>query len=609
MRILVLLLFPFLLFSAEYCVDNNNGVFNCFYFLSTAKMGKDTSEKCTLYYTNPVTVFDANSYYYDVKENFSGVSKYFPYGLNIPCFIHYVRTAPTWGGCSNIHTADVAFSYCKLRKGYQFSTIDYLWHSESNSSVLCPAGDLYDPTTHTCKQPPKCNLKCISPKILNNKVCQCVCPAPMLTDKLGHCIPNPNLNKEECEKEGGIYMDNNILDTFSSINNAIASLYAPPGEHYCYSLSWVEAKKEALKAKVSPKNVLFTALSFLPLGKLGKLAKWLGIGDKIIEEAKSPKMLQDNRAVIDTKYNPQTGTYEPVIELKPRDNPLPENQLFQNPSSLEEGENIVKPTKNLDDFLRSKFAEVDFDNPSELDQAVISYDLDTGLRQGTQTKIAEDLRDIFKKSEISSSSQSFPVTLKDYVGDEGSVQTEVTREITPIETQEQTKIYNIKYKIVPQGASTPVIVQYHAEVSPEPNSKENLIKITPLYQISKTTITGQPFNLKTTSDTINQDVAKDQPQNPDFTTFKSPAENAIKQAFNYKITLFTCPNVSPNCPHNVKINYNLAGIKGEYIIPDPMCTVISTINNPHVSPAVDKAGDLIVLFAGIFGFLTLFRRD
>jgi len=607
MKKLFFLLFPFLLFGYShnlFCYyDNVEEKIHCYTPI-------DTIPACAAYkkYGMFYPVMGGIVWGHGVTHHTDPqcVSKNYKYGF----VYETVHSSTCLSSSGEPYAYDSIAEFCNAddKKGYTYDKNLNAWFA-SGKTPICSPGNVFDPSTQTCKEAPKCNLQCNPPKIINKNVCQCVCPQPLITDKLGNCIPNPNLNKDQCQKEGGIYMDNNILDTFSSINNAIASLYAPPGEHYCYTLAWVNAKKQALKAKVAPKNVLFTALSFLPLGKLGKLIKWVGIGDKIIEEAKSPKMLQDNRAVIDTKYNPQTGTYEPVIQLKPRNDPLPENQLFQNPTSLEQAENIVKPTKNLDDFLRSKFAEVDFDTPSELDQAVISYDLDTGLREGTQTKIAEDLRDIFKKSEISSSSQSFPMALKDYVGDEGSVQTEVTREITPIGTQGQTKIYNIKYDILPQGASTPVVVEYHTEVTPEPNSKENIIKVTPLYQIGKSTITGQPLTLNPTSNNSNQELAKDQPHNPDFTTFKSPAENAIKQAFNYKITLFTCPNVSPNCPHNVKINYNLAGIKGQYIIPDPMCSVISTINNPHVSPAVDKAGDLIVLFAGIFGFLTLFRRD
>ena len=50
-------------------------------------------------------------------------------------------------------------------------------------------------------------------------------------------------------------------------------------------------------------------------------------------------------------------------------------------------------------------------------------------------------------------------------------------------------------------------------------------------------------------------------------------------------------------------------VTGQYKIPDPMCAVITTIDNPKISPLITTAANLIVLFAGIMGALTLFRRD
>lgn len=50
-------------------------------------------------------------------------------------------------------------------------------------------------------------------------------------------------------------------------------------------------------------------------------------------------------------------------------------------------------------------------------------------------------------------------------------------------------------------------------------------------------------------------------------------------------------------------------VQGEYKIPDPMCAVISALNEPQIAPKINIAANLIVLFAGVMGALTLFRRD
>ena len=57
------------------------------------------------------------------------------------------------------------------------------------------------------------------------------------------------------------------------------------------------------------------------------------------------------------------------------------------------------------------------------------------------------------------------------------------------------------------------------------------------------------------------------------------------------------------------MNYNLAGYEGKFKIKDPMCAVIDVINKPAISPLIDKAGGLIVLFAFVTGMLSLVRRD
>ena len=503
-------------------------------------------------------------------------------------------------------------SYCLRSSCPNYSKDKHMCLDKENNPV-CPNNEIYNSSKKKCEEAPKCNLTCTLPKILNIKLCQCKCPPPMINGLLGRCAPNPNLNKDECKKAGGVYMENNILGTFRSIDNTIASLYAPPiGAHYCYNKAWADAKKKALKAKITPKALLSTALNILPLGKLVKLAKWAGIGDKIIEATKSPKILQDNKPIIETKYNPKTGTFEPVVDLQPRQKPLPPEDLLTAPKDVTNAEKIVKPSKNLDDFFASDWANIKMDKPTDMNDAVIAYDMERGNTNGASVATVDDLREIFNRSAPDTSRKSFPAPIKDYVGEEGSVPTTVEREVTPVNTTGRIKTYKVKYNITPDGASAPLTVVYNVEVSPNPdNAAKPLIKATPTYTLGDTKKVGTLtiVNKPPVKDNSNNTPNKNNNDKVDYTSFTAPAENAIKNAFAYKFTLFTCPNVTPQCPHKITINYDNDHVKGKYSIPDPMCGVITTINNENISPWIDKAGDLIVLLAGILGALALFRRN
>ena len=518
----------------------------------------------------------------------------------------------------------IKLRYCSFPRCYQFSTL-LGYCLDKNNNIICPNGKIFDDKSGSCIDS-KCNdLKCPPTQIKDPVKCICVCIGPMIHDETGRCVPNPNLDEEECKKAGGVYMENSLFDTFSSIDNAIVSFYAPPGEHWCSSPDWIKAKKKELKASVSPENVLKGAIGLLPFAKVLKFGKWLGLGEDIEKIAETPKNLLENKPVIETKYNPDTGLYEPIIDLKPRETPLPENNLLNLPGNIEQAEDILKPTKDLDDFLRSKFAEAAQDDEG-LTGAIVAYDLETAPERSTETAIMSDLREIFKRSEPDTSSTNFPAVIDDFVGADKSLPVEVSREIKPVNTEAPVKIYDVTYNISPKTSNSnpnpvsPVKVVYQVQVQPASSlDAKPIVKATPQYVINNKTIQGSPVyvtnnyynTINNNSQTINNNSqSQNEPQpEPDYTSFQNPAENAIKNAFNYKISLFSCPDVSPSCPHTYKINYHLAGIKGEYNISDPMCAVISTIDNPKISPLIDKVAGMIVLFAGVMGALTLFRRD
>jgi len=584
---------------------------------------------------------DGGSYYLSFAKRCVNIEKVNNIKYNLQCLVKnysysvsgLTRSGYCLNGIRNISDCGYVYvfssipdDFCIPKKGYVYDPKDNLWHPNDPEEVpICPEGKIFDDKSGSCIDS-KCNdLKCPPTQIKDPVKCICVCIGPMIHDETGRCVPNPNLDEEECKKAGGVYMENSLFDTFSSIDNAIVSFYAPPGEHWCYAPDWIKAKKKELKASVSPENVLKGAIGLLPFAKVLKFGKWLGLGEDIEKIAETPKNLLENKPVIETKYNPDTGLYEPIIDLKPRETPLPENNLLNLPGSIEEAEDILKPTKDLDDFLRSKFAEAAQDDEG-LTGAIVAYDLETAPERSTETAIMSDLREIFKRSEPDTSSTNFPAVIDDFVGADKSLPVEVSREIKPVNTEAPVKIYDVTYNISPKTSNSnpnpvsPVKVVYQVQVQPASSlDAKPIVKATPQYVINNKTIQGSPVyvtnnyynTINNNSQTINNNSqSQNEPQpEPDYTSFQNPAESAIKNAFNYKISLFSCPDVSPSCPNTYKINYHLAGIKGEYNISDPMCAVISTIDNPKISPLIDKVAGMIVLFAGVMGALTLFRRD
>ena len=500
---------------------------------------------------------------------------------------------------TNLYNLSPDYEYCKKRDGCTYSTIAHYWVCDGQ--ILCPAGQKYNDKTQECEDVPECKLTCPVDKVLDKENCVCKCYDPMVLDQTGHCIPNPDLNRSQCESKGYVYVDASSVEVFTDLDKALASL----GGSGCFSKDWVNAKKEHLKAQITPENVLTAAINLLPVGKIFKLAKWARVAYDVAKEVKDPKLLTDNKPVIETKYNPETGVYEPEITLEPRAEKLPEEKLFQAPEDLESAEQIIKPSKELDDFLRSKFSEVDTDEG--LTQAVTAYNLE----KNPTTAIIDDLRDIFKRSQPETQEQHFPVVIKDNVSGE-PINAQVTRQVTPVRTQGETKTYNVTYNITPEGAKIPLPVVYQAEVKPDPeNAGKESVKVIPKYNIENKTVTGTEikniYNIKNT--TINSTPTEQNIPQPDLTSFGPLAKNQINNALNYKINLFTCPPATPKCPNDLVINYDLAGVKGQYKLPDITCAVINAIDNPNISPLVDKAATLIVLFATAVGFLSLLRRD
>ncbi len=538
---------------------------------------------------------------------------------------HFFKCDDGWSG----YEAYDIVSRCPAGGHFNFDT----------KKCECPANTYLDTNTNKCV-PSHCssNLRC--PVGMNKDYvrCRCVCPAPMRTEI--HCVPATDLNKTQCEELGGVYMENSISDTFKNIDNAIASLYAPPGEHYCYSRQWVEALKNEFKAHFNVKDVILTAVSILPVGRLARLAKWALLGDKIMEEAETPANLLENKYVIDTKYNPETGVYEPLIEAAPRGEKVDPELLFNKPKDLPTAEKIIDTTGELRQFLESDLVRnTNITSDSELTQAAIAYDLERATQKGEDVATLDDLREIFKRSTeeresnlpvpikdtpAPTSGRQFPAVIRDFINAEGDTipATIIRKEIKPVNITNNYKTYNVTYNIIPQGASKPLEVTYKVTIdktSPTPQiQSEAHYKLGETKHVGTLTIIDYSKGKKKVEDEEDEENRKnnnsnenenqdeeDQKEKVNVNAFLAPTENAIKSALNYKVVLFTCPSVSPRCPNDINIT-----IKGHtLVVKDLTCALIDTIDNPNISPKIDLFANLIVLFAGITGLLTLFRRS
>ena len=592
--------------------------------------------------SNPNGYFDMLSGVQYVNHYLYVINWYYSYNpspsVNLACVENNGKVYPVYNVTTHSFSlsSDKVYSvspFCLNHPGYFYVSNGNYWapdpsksSASSPQSPICPNGEKWDSKTQKCVAIPPCKLVCTNAgQVLDRANCVCKCPPPLVTSG-DSCAPNPNLNKAACEKEGGIYLDSiSPSQLFSDPEYAYLVMQVPLfTSHLCYTKNYINTAMDKIKNALSPKKVVLGALSILPIGKLKYVFKGEDLLNGIEKVAKSPKTLQDNKPIIDTKYNPNTGTYEPVVNLKPRTQPLPLPDLLRAPADSASADNLVGMGGNLKDFLHSPFATKDLSTSEDLTDAAIDYSIDNNLRAGTQTKIGDDLRDIFNRSK-SQQESNFPMVIKDDVGDGQLIDAEVKRDITPLpQTGSNTKTinnYKVTYYITPQGASKPTVITYNVKQQPAPSPKAApKIIVTPSYSIGETPYVGKEIVIKSNADPVTPNTtatksataAKAKPTptpHPNYNSFVTPAENAITNAFNYKINLFTCPNVTPKCPNSIVIDYNVMHVTGQFKIPDPMCAVITAIDNPKISPVITTAANLIVLFAGIMGALTLFRRD
>ena len=616
MRILGLLLLPFFLFAKYFLIDGDYGSPLNTVVLQYAFLG--TWDGC-----RGGTSFEfSNKAYKIIKQTKSG--------WNIECIrknaTHLGGFYCNWGGL----TGDgYSFSgdFCKNKPGYFYNTKDNVWYPtflDSNATPICPDGKIWNSETEQCLNVPKCNLTCTGAgKILDSVDCVCKC-SPGLTSSGSECVPNTNLNQAACEKAGGIYLDKiPITKLFSDPKYAYLVMQVPLfSSHLCYTQNWLNTKLGKIKNALTPKKVLTAAIGLLPLGKIKYVWRGAELAEDIKDTVKNPKVLQDQKPIINTKYNPDTGVYEPVVNLKPRTSPLKPSALLQAPTDTT-AQDLVGTSPNLKEFLNSPFASKgDISTEADLTDAVTEFNMDHNLRAGTQTKIADDLREIFNRSKPEEKT-NFPITIKDNVGEDPEIPAEVQRTVTPVPNN--ANAYNVEYIITPKNAPAPVTINYYVTKAATSSSSAPgaavsaapAIVATPTYKLGETKYIGKEIIIKKNTSpgakadpTISKNTAaKPKVVTTNYNSFVNPAQNAITTAFNYKISLFTCPSVSPKCPNSIEIDWNNMGIKGKYKIPDPMCAVITAIDNPKISPAITTAGNLIVLIAGILGALSLFRRN
>jgi len=479
--------------------------------------------------------------------------------------------------------------------------------------------------------------------------CNCVknegefCPSYMKHNSLGQCVPNPDLTPDECSKQGGSYVKCGF-DSFTSTSNAFACMSG----RGCYSPMWAQLGKNKIAKKVknivTPKNVITGAIALSPIGKIFKIP---GMIDSLFNSLKKNggniKMLQDNKPIINMKYNPETGTYQPEISYTPRPKPLKPEELLTPPKNTEDAQNIIDASPNLKDFENSPFGDIPPENTEELGHEMFANDLDKP--QG-RTRIADDLRDIFKRSKQEDNSNlpaviskpnpdvlntpaTIPLRVPDPFAPGGQIPAIAKRTVKPLGGN----VYDVMYNIKPQGAAHPTIVHYTVTLT------GGHAQVVPKYKINgHTYVTGHSGNLYSPKfpfakpnlpapnssnapgsaagnsvvnnyyNTTNNYYEKNDTM-PDVTTFQKPAEDAITNAFNYKIALFTCPDVSPTCPNPTKLQFPVGDKTYKLDIPDPICKVIEDMDNSQIDSEINTVGNLLVLVAGVLGALSLFRRN
>ncbi|WP_457560555.1 hypothetical protein [Caminibacter sp.] len=121
----------------------------------SSPIGTDPSHKCSVYFTNPWSFYDANGIYYNANDSFYLSPYDNVYGINFTCFADLWSTLPNWNGCSTIKIVDSLMTYCKPPSSSSvYSTFLHAWITDGN--VTCPPGQRYDSTQEKCVDIPSC---------------------------------------------------------------------------------------------------------------------------------------------------------------------------------------------------------------------------------------------------------------------------------------------------------------------------------------------------------------------------------------------------------------------------------------------------------------------
>ena len=311
MRILGLLLIPFFLF-AQLVVDTSRHIFfNLQVPLKTVSLTTYGSLK---YAFVPVTSSKAYSYNFNIVKEVNYSWTCIKKNLGEKWGKYYYRTEWTTFSWSPVYSLYYInnLGFCKNKSGFVYSAINNAWYpisSDSNSTPICPGGKIWSANKQQCLDVPKCNLTCSGAgKILDSVACVCKC-APALTSSGSECVPNTNLNQAACEKAGGIYLDKiPVTGLFSDPKYAYLVMQVPLfSSHLCYTQNWLNTKLGKIKNALSPKKVLTAAIGLLPLGKINYVWRGAELAEDIKDMVKNPKVLQDQKPIINTNIIPIRG--------------------------------------------------------------------------------------------------------------------------------------------------------------------------------------------------------------------------------------------------------------------------------------------------------------
>ncbi|MDU5326006.1 hypothetical protein [Campylobacter ureolyticus] len=199
-----------------------------------------------------------------------------------------------------------------------------VFNPETKQCETCPNGFFFDPYTKTCQSKQERPKWCPEPMIYKER------KAEFITEGYGtvkECLPNPNINENECKQRGMFY---HMCTDALSPSEMRTCMTAPMG---CYANETVQRFKAE---KQLENDATFWSGFMFPLPINAIKNGWNALSDFMKGLFKSPNPKTPNPNLLE--YRPQIVDMratkngpEPIFDLKPvKDNDIFTNHIFKN---------------------------------------------------------------------------------------------------------------------------------------------------------------------------------------------------------------------------------------------------------------------------------------